>query len=95
MSRKNANQKIVWPLTTKLIGIISTVVVLATIAVTAMASWFFASSLHSNAELNNLAAAENFAAQIKGEFEAIATSAKSFVSLGLRSGARIDRKSVV
>ncbi|WBG16427.1 adenylate/guanylate cyclase domain-containing protein, partial [Treponema pallidum] len=51
--------------------------------------------LHSNAELNNLAAAENFAAQIKGEFEAIATSAKSFVSLGLRSGARMHSRSAL
>ncbi|MBN1616242.1 MAG: HAMP domain-containing protein [Spirochaetales bacterium] len=73
------NRKVRYPLVVKLIGIISLIVVVSMLAITALATWFFAEDSRSRSEDSSLTLNQMTAMQMESEVRALHSGALSLM----------------
>ncbi|HNQ97803.1 MAG TPA: adenylate/guanylate cyclase domain-containing protein, partial [Treponemataceae bacterium] len=77
--RVSENRKVRYPLVVKLIGIISLIVVVSMLAITALATWFFAEDSRSRSEDSSLTLNQMTAMQMESEVRALHSGALSLM----------------
>ena len=76
--KKDPQFKVLFPLSVKLIGMITAIVIASTVLITWLSSYFFMQDSAARAEENNLTLAQVFAAQVEAELKAVYTASFSF-----------------
>jgi adenylate cyclase len=80
------NRRIKFPLVVKLIGIISVIVLVSMIVVSALVTWFFANDIRSQTEEYNLSLSQSAAFQMESEIRSIQSASLSLLDTLRESG---------
>jgi adenylate cyclase len=93
---RSGARRVKYPLVVKLIGIISIIVIVAMVTITAISSWFFSEESRARAEENTLTVSQVLSAQIGGRIESTESGALSLLdTLRENAGNRSIEKSTI